>query len=414
MTKVSDRQYRDLSRFSYHIDERSFEKDINEHEPIVLDDQSLQKVLRVYDGKNGLQMMATIEQDKKGNPVGDTIVLSFAGTDVDNQLVEDVLVADVGSVVLGFDTPQVVQARKLSKEWIASLRQTFPHANFVTTGHSLGGFLALTVAAQEKIGATVFNAPNPNNILTESQEEWLRQQAGHSVINYKRVQDVVGYGGGVVRLKNRRNHQVEDYVQGVLEPYNVYVNAPSTKKGLLAAHMLEDWTLPLEEQIRLRDRAQKQRSETTWFRHIDMLGRFVGSMSVASLVTFVGGLFQEKVVASGGKHIYRDFSQEHKQLLLSLIKEKETTLVKPIQWGDMFGITRVFDWLMQSETYQTQMQAYQRDMRAVNQLSRQKIEEIFANAHHIDHHYAHETEKFIEEVNAMTQSLVALTERIYL
>lgn len=412
MKRLSDRHYRDLSRFSYHIDERRIEKDITEAEPIVLDDQTLQKVLRVYDGENGLQMMATIEQDEKGYPIGDTIVLSFAGTDIDTQMLEDVVVSDIGSVIAGLDTPQVVQARELSKEWIASLRNTFPKANFVSTGHSLGGFLALTVAAQEKIGATVFNAPNPNNILTETEEDWLRQQAGQGVINYKRVQDVVGYGGGVVRLRGNE-HQVEDYAQGIFEPYNVYVDAPSSKKGLLGAHLLEDWELSLEEQIRLRNSAQKQRVDSPLFQHVDMLGRFMGSVSVVSLVSFVGGMLQEKVLASRGQHKYRDFSDQHKQVLLSLVKERERTDVRPIQLGAVFGITRMFEWLLQAETYQTEIQAYQRDVSAVNQLNRQKIEEIFESVHQIDRYYAHETEKFIEDVNAITQNIVALADRIH-
>lgn len=410
MTRLSARQYRDLSRFSYHIDERRSEADVTHREPIVLDDNTLQKVLRVYDADNGLQMMATIEQDNEGNPIGDTIVLSFAGTDIDTQFVEDVLVADVGSVVLGNDTPQVVQARQLSKKWIESLRQTFPEADFVATGHSLGGFLALTVAAQEKIGATVFNAPNPNNILTEEQEMWLRQQAGHGVINYKRVQDVVGYGGGVVRLDQQR-HQVEDYVQGIFEPYNVYVNAAHTKKGLLAAHMLDDWDLPMAEQKRLKERAKQQQSATTWFRQLDTLGSFIGNISVVSLVSLVGNVFHDTVMMRG-KDRYRDFSEQHKQSLLTLILEKETALSQPMRWGDLFGVTRLFDWLVQSETYQQAVHAYQHDVQVLNQLNRRKIENIFENAHQIDRYYARETEQYIEAVRAITQNIVALADNV--
>ncbi|MGT2772427.1 hypothetical protein [Streptococcus marimammalium] len=55
------------------------------------------------------------------------------------------------------------------------IKKDFPDSSYSFTGHSLGGFTALFVAAETHWPATVFNAPNPGGILSNQATKWVKE-----------------------------------------------------------------------------------------------------------------------------------------------------------------------------------------------------------------------------------------------
>ena len=68
------------------------------------------------------------------------------------------------------------------------MRQEYPNSVFNFTGHSLGGYLAVHNAAENKSQATVFNAPDASNTMNKDQIDFVlnNQHPSHS-LSYKRL-----------------------------------------------------------------------------------------------------------------------------------------------------------------------------------------------------------------------------------
>ncbi|MEV8214338.1 hypothetical protein [Leifsonia sp. NPDC077715] len=138
---------------------------------------------------NGFQAMAVAPVV---NGVVDTshVVVVYAGTNPDHRA--DIL-EDVSTVIGGKNGPgsQVLDAHFFADR----VRARYPQATMSTVGHSLGGFLALLVAAENDWDSTTFNAPDPWDSLTGRTKDRLKAatKAGRNRLhNYVNVWDVVG------------------------------------------------------------------------------------------------------------------------------------------------------------------------------------------------------------------------------
>lgn len=176
--------------------------------------QQLYEVLATDDNAvNGFQAMAVAPVV---NGVADVsqVVVSYAGTNPEHRAD---LLADLQSVVddqSGFGT-QVMDAKQFAER----VRAEYPGSAISTAGHSLGGYLALLVAAEHRWPATTFNGPDPWSSLSPEARAWLqaRLAAGtNPLVNYVNEWDVVGNlyenkTGAAVYVRDRPGRQLLDY-----------------------------------------------------------------------------------------------------------------------------------------------------------------------------------------------------------
>ncbi|KIS17080.1 hypothetical protein [Streptococcus equi] len=131
---------------------------------------------------NGMQAMA-VAPIVKGDVDTSQVVIAYSGTnaadsrdiDTDWQLLirgnQDDLVSgnlDGGNFVIAEN--QLRSAQKFYQQ----VKRKYPHSALTTTGHSLGAYLALIVAAEHKIPATTFNGPDPVRGMSAEAITWVK------------------------------------------------------------------------------------------------------------------------------------------------------------------------------------------------------------------------------------------------
>ncbi|HEL1034010.1 TPA: hypothetical protein TVB57_001906, partial [Streptococcus equi subsp. zooepidemicus] len=119
----------------------------------------------------------------KGDVDTSQVVIAYSGTnaadsrdiDTDWQLLirgnQDDLVSgnlDGGNFVIAEN--QLRSAQKFYQQ----VKRKYPHSALTTTGHSLGAYLALIVAAEHKIPATTFNGPDPVRGMSAEAITWVK------------------------------------------------------------------------------------------------------------------------------------------------------------------------------------------------------------------------------------------------
>ena len=209
----TDRDYKILSDESYEVDsnknDQPWEKgDILSNSKLSTD----YKVLQVKDNKeNGMQAMA-VAPIKNGKPDTSQVVIAFAGANADDDL--DVL-TDAQTVGLNKDTlttstrvevpfnpnkpsdryvtnTKIVDAQSVTAlQFADEIRKKYPNASISTTGHSLGEYLALLVAAENKWLNVGFNGPDPYGILSNEAKEWVKNNPGW-LTNFRNRGDAIG------------------------------------------------------------------------------------------------------------------------------------------------------------------------------------------------------------------------------
>ena len=142
-------------------------------------------------GFQGMAVVPVID----GQPDCSQVYIAFAGTNPDDRA--DV-VADLVSVV-GRRTGEGTQVREAEK-FAAQVQNRLAAeghagAQIETVGHSLGGFVALYVAAEKHWPSTSFNGPDPWNSLSPQAKEWIqaeRKRGASPLTNYVNRFDLVG------------------------------------------------------------------------------------------------------------------------------------------------------------------------------------------------------------------------------
>jgi hypothetical protein len=139
--------------------------------------------------------LAPLLPDGKRDPDPKHLYVSFAGTNPANHAD---LNADAQTVVAGKMTAtQAEQALKYAKE----MQAKHSDADFTAVGHSLGGYLAMLVAAENHWDCTSFNGPDPWDRLSPQAKKWLKEQIAadpESFRNFVNEWDAIGnsYGNG--------------------------------------------------------------------------------------------------------------------------------------------------------------------------------------------------------------------------
>ena len=169
------------------------------------------------DPMTGFQGMAVVPI-VNGDPDFSTVYISFAGTNPNDR--GDIL-ADAQSVVGGKIGPgtQADQALEFAARVQWDTLKEHPEASFETVGHSLGGFLAMLVAAEMRWRSTSFNGPDPWDSLSPEAKKWLREQiaAGNNPFtNFVNQLDVIGnlFGNGTgagLFVKDEPGRGIIDY-----------------------------------------------------------------------------------------------------------------------------------------------------------------------------------------------------------
>lgn len=193
---ITDFDYNFLSDFAYYVDDQMALQD--HFEPICtgdcLDDR-FQVIQTIDDDLTGMQAMAVQVSRTQ-------LVIAYAGT---NPLDARDLKMDMTTIVSKQNLPssENSQQHQKAEKFYQALQADYPNMTITLTGHSLGGFLALYVACRQRLEATVYNAPDPCQLLDD-----MPQNQQLKLKNYRHAYDAMGNfagnGTGAEIFSNRR------------------------------------------------------------------------------------------------------------------------------------------------------------------------------------------------------------------
>ncbi|MFE4468038.1 hypothetical protein ACFRFH_04395 [Leifsonia sp. NPDC056824] len=210
-------EYRDLANKAYDVDRLHQDPPLSVGEEFDAGSGDHTQAYQVIDTQdhpaNGFQAIA-VAPIVDGVPDMSHIVVSYAGTNPDHRadLLEDV-VTIVGSTQGPLS--QVADA----KQFADRVSKAHPDSSISTVGHSLGGFLALLIAAEKNWDATTFNGPDPWEWLSPEAKKRLEAEklAGRSRLhNYVNEWDLIGnlYGnrtGAADFVTDERGREALEY-----------------------------------------------------------------------------------------------------------------------------------------------------------------------------------------------------------
>ena len=238
---MSDKNYKEISMDVYSVDRKKENKPLRENQKLT---KSNFKILRVEDNQNnGMQAMAVAPVNERGEVDTRRIVIAYAGTNFGDGNDRS---TDVQSVMFGRKekyTYRFLRSREVNPgqvetalDFAEQIKQKYPDSLIDSTGHSLGGYLAMVVAIRNRWTATVFNAPDPSNMLSEKEIEWARANT-HLLVNYRNYRDVIGnFGGnplGIARYVNMGLADDDVFIpSNPVEFYKYLVNIPTQYHAL--------------------------------------------------------------------------------------------------------------------------------------------------------------------------------------
>ena len=238
-----DKDYRDVSYIVYKIDNTAKERiNIKEGKNIL---EEKYQVLSLEDNQNnGMQAMAVAPVNERGEVDTRRIVIAYAGTNFADSNDRD---TDIQNVIMGlpvvtiknyfYNIPEVKLNQIETAVYFAKkIKEKYPKSIIDTTGHSLGGYLAMVVAIRNRWETTVFNAPDPSNMLSEKEIKWARANT-HLLVNYRNYRDVIGnFGGnplGIARYVNMGLAEDDVFIpKDTVEFYKYLVNIPTQYHAL--------------------------------------------------------------------------------------------------------------------------------------------------------------------------------------
>jgi pimeloyl-ACP methyl ester carboxylesterase len=144
---------------------------------------------------SGFQGMAVVPV-VNGAPDYSQLIVSYAGTNPDHRADA---IADVVTVVgvqsgSGTQAAEALDFADEARAEAAKMNGGIP-PTLSTTGHSLGGYLAMLVAAERRCASTAFNGPVPWEDLSPEAKAWLKGEfaAGRNPLtDYVNEYDIVG------------------------------------------------------------------------------------------------------------------------------------------------------------------------------------------------------------------------------
>ena len=198
----NEKDYRILSQYVYRVDEKAKDYDPNlKVETIIKDKDFHYKILKIEDDtSNGMQAMA-VAPFINGKVDTSEIVIAYAGTNPGDGLDRwtDIQTVIGGSKELDtsklFETATPIDGQVITVEKFAEdVKNDYPDAVTTTTGHSLGEYIALFVAAENGWKNVGFNGPDPYQILSDDAKVWVEENPG-MLFNYRNKKDWIGNFG---------------------------------------------------------------------------------------------------------------------------------------------------------------------------------------------------------------------------
>jgi hypothetical protein len=186
-------QYMEISAEAYFVDRLKKDPPYVTGDSIITGVGDHKQTYQVLDAEdhsaNGFQAMA-VAPVVDGVPDLSHIVVSYAGTNPEHRAD---LLEDVETVVGGTQGPmsQVADAQRFADR----VKKAHSGSSISAAGHSLGGFLALLVAAENNWDASTFNGPDPWEWLSPEAKKRLEadQKAGRMRLhNYVNEWDLFG------------------------------------------------------------------------------------------------------------------------------------------------------------------------------------------------------------------------------
>ena len=199
----NERDYRVLSQYAYRLDEKAKDYDPNLKVGTIIKDKDFHyKIIKIEDNtSNGMQAMA-VAPFINGKVDTSEIVIAYAGTNPGDNLDKwtDIQTVIIGSKQLDTSTlfkpadslieGQVITAEKFAED----VKNDYPDAVMTTTGHSLGEYIALFVAAENGWKNVGFNGPDPYKILSDDAKVRVEENPG-MLFNYRNKKDMIGNFG---------------------------------------------------------------------------------------------------------------------------------------------------------------------------------------------------------------------------
>lgn len=198
--------YKILSEHVYWIDKKDegYDPSIKEEEKIKEKDTEYYILKTENNTSNGMQAMA-VAPIKNGTADTSEVVIAYAGTNFDDEVDihtdlqtvigrgKDYLFKPNGYFPLfsSIEDSQIATAEKFADD----IKTDYPEAEVTTTGHSLGEYIALYVAAENQWGNVGFNGPDPYDILSPEAKEWVENNSD-MLFNYRNTADPLGNYGG--------------------------------------------------------------------------------------------------------------------------------------------------------------------------------------------------------------------------
>lgn len=289
---ISEKDYNKLSDTAYWIDPKHKDYDSKIKEGNIREIAGKEyKILKVEDNStNGMQAMA-VAPIKNGIPDTSEIIIAFAGTNASDRL--DIL-TDAQTVVAGnkgldvsswWKSPERVDGQIHSAEnFVKGIKNTYPTAAVTTTGHSLGEYIALYIAAENGWMNVGFNGPDPYNILSKTAKDWTKNNPG-MLFNYRSKGDFVNATGNGT---------------GAAIPIDQMLNVGLA--DTLDLHDLSNWKFDKEGRLLIRDTPENKKArqiQAEKFMYAQLIGL---SILAKKLKASGGGL-------SAGEEIYLNDSQ---------------------------------------------------------------------------------------------------------
>src|SRR5699024_9250929 len=236
---LTEKGYGEISQEVYRVDSNATDYDPNLKEKATREIEGEKyKVLKTEDNtSNGMQAMAIapVKDGTKNEADTSEVVIAYAGTnfgditdintDLQNVIIgneeklyslnkegnypiygpyvnKDLLSILGGEDLYGWDKVGEMQFSTVTDSQISTAEQfarriqmDYPAAEITTTGHSLGEFLALDVAAENQWKNVGFNGPDPYDILSPEAKEWVENNSD-KLFNYRNKIDPIGNYGG--------------------------------------------------------------------------------------------------------------------------------------------------------------------------------------------------------------------------
>ena len=214
---ITDETYRFLSNRSYWLDP---EHDNYRDRPKVNQQfnygSSQFQILKKENDASGMQAMA-VAPIKNGHVDTSQVVIAYAGTNSGDWKDSETDLRTVGGAYesaikmsqtpalhfLGGESQHALRYYgqiQSATDFASEIKSEYPNAEMTTTGHSLGEYTALYIAAENQWSNVGFNGPDPYQLLSPKAKKWVKENPG-MLMNYrnrgdKLIGNLMGNGTG--------------------------------------------------------------------------------------------------------------------------------------------------------------------------------------------------------------------------